>query len=259
VLQQRGIKNLGTGMTAPHVDADAYGKRLAIIVPYRDRQEHVQMFLPHVVAYFARDKLDRFIDYAIHIVEQAPGKPFNRGLLKNAGFRIARETCDYVCFHDVDYLPLWADYSYTPSPTRLIWHGLKERENPETFFGGVVAFPNDAFARVNGYSNGYWGWGLEDFELGLRCDIAGLARARRDGTYRALPHPNAGYNEDRTLTAEASANRTLFLERRDRLADLMTTDGLSTAEFRITETTEVPTEGLPERPRGPIRRYLVEV
>ncbi|MGE5539942.1 MAG: galactosyltransferase-related protein [Gemmatimonas sp.] len=245
--------------SAPRVDAAAYDKRLAIIVPYRDRQEHVQMFLPHIVAYFARDKLDRYIDYAIHIVEQAPGKPFNRGLLLNAGFQIARDSCDYVCFHDVDYLPLWADYSYPASPTRLIWHGLTMKEDYGGFFGGVVLFPNEHFAKVNGYSNGYWGWGAEDTELGLRCDISGLPRANRDGTYRALPHPNAGNNPDRTLTPEAVANRQRFRERRDRLAELMTGDGLSSAEFRIAETTEVSTAGLPEPPRGPIRRYLVEV
>lgn len=244
---------------APHVDAGAYAKRLAIIVPYRDRQEHVQMFLPHIVAYFARDKLDRHIDYAIHIVEQAPGKPFNRGLLLNAGFRIAAESCDYVCFHDVDYLPLWADYSFTTAAARLIWHGLTSREDHETFFGGVVAFSNDAFVRANGYSNGYWGWGFEDQELAERCQIVGLARALRDGTYRALSHSNAGFNSDRSLTPEANANRSRFLERRDRLPELFAADGLSTVAFRVVETTDVATAGLPEVPRRPIRRYLIEV
>ena len=36
-----------------------YSKRLAIIVPYRDRADHLARFVPHLVAYFERDKLDR--------------------------------------------------------------------------------------------------------------------------------------------------------------------------------------------------------
>jgi len=35
-----------------------YAKRLAIVVPYRDRAEHLARFVPHMVAYFERDKLD---------------------------------------------------------------------------------------------------------------------------------------------------------------------------------------------------------
>jgi hypothetical protein len=38
-----------------------YSKRLAIVVPYRDRAEHLAKFVPHLAAYFQRDKLDRQI------------------------------------------------------------------------------------------------------------------------------------------------------------------------------------------------------
>ena len=38
-----------------------YAKRLAIVVPYRDRAEHLSRFVPHMVTYFQRDKLDRQI------------------------------------------------------------------------------------------------------------------------------------------------------------------------------------------------------
>ena len=33
-------------------------QRLHIVVPYRDRASHLDAFVPHVRAYFARDKLD---------------------------------------------------------------------------------------------------------------------------------------------------------------------------------------------------------
>jgi hypothetical protein len=77
--------------------------------PYRDRAQHLAQFIPHVVTYFERDKLDRQIAVTINIVEQAGNAPFSRGRLANCGFLLTRDTSDYVCIHDVDYLPMWAD------------------------------------------------------------------------------------------------------------------------------------------------------
>ena len=102
-------------------------KRLAIIVPYRERRQHLDQFVPHMRAYFARDKLDKDIDYRVLIVEQEAGLPFNRGALKNAGFLLAEVRSDYCCFHDIDYLPIWADYSPVDRPTPIVWYGAEER------------------------------------------------------------------------------------------------------------------------------------
>jgi len=101
-----------------------YSKRLAIVVPYRDRPEHLARFVPHIASYFERDKLDRQITVTINIIEQWGNAPFSRGRLANCGFLLTQEASDYVCIHDVDYLPMWADYSWTQNPARLIWHGL---------------------------------------------------------------------------------------------------------------------------------------
>jgi hypothetical protein len=86
-----------------------YDKTLSIIVPYRDRAEHLSQFLPHMITYFQMDKLDKYINYSIHIVEQFDDKKFNRGKINNCGFLITKDYADYFCFHDVDYLPIWAD------------------------------------------------------------------------------------------------------------------------------------------------------
>jgi hypothetical protein len=48
-------------MFHPSAKDPAYGRRLAIIVPYRDRSQHLATFVPHIVAYFERDKLDKQI------------------------------------------------------------------------------------------------------------------------------------------------------------------------------------------------------
>lgn len=64
--------------------------RLTIIVPYRDRAHHLDAFLPHVRAYFARDKIDRTIPYQVLIIEQDSGLPFNRGGIAEHWFRNRR-------------------------------------------------------------------------------------------------------------------------------------------------------------------------
>ena len=234
----------------------AYGKSLAIVVPYRDRAEHLGRFIPHVLAYFERDKLDRQISVSIHIVEQSASAPFNRGKIKNCGFMLARDQADYVCFHDVDYLPIWADYSWSPKPARLAWYGLSLRENWETFFGAVVLFDKAAFERVNGYPNVYWGWGPEDKELGMRCVAAGLGFDRRDGTYRALPHKHAGFSAPKVHTEEARRYLALFETRRERIRELMDEDGLQNLRFETINRVPIQLNGV-ELPNA--FHYLVDI
>lgn len=214
-------------------DPGRYDKRLAVIVPYRNRPQHLMNFVPHIAAYFRHDKLDRRIAMSLHIVEQAGHSPFNGGKLKNVGFALARQTSDYVCFHDVDYLPLWADYSFSPRPARLIWHGLPAIENWEQFLGGVLMFDNASYERINGYPNNYWGWGFEDRELGARLDLEGIPWEKRDGFYRAIPHPHQGLTPQGTRTAEAETTRNLFYERKPDLPRLMKSEGLSDLSFKV--------------------------
>jgi glycosyl transferase family 7 (putative galactosyltransferase) len=200
-------------------------KRLNIVVPYRDREAHLNVFVRHLRAYFARDKIDKDIPYRVLIVDQENGLPFNRGTLNNIGFVLGRNDSDYTCFHDVDYLPIWADYSWSDTPAAIVWHGAESRpisvvqpkrrvvHDLEGFYGGVVLTPNALFEQVNGYANTYWGWGYEDLDLACRYDSAGIGFARRKGTFQPLDHDNAGYNLDGTQTPAARANEQQFTDR----------------------------------------------
>jgi N-terminal region of glycosyl transferase group 7/N-terminal domain of galactosyltransferase len=214
---------------------ERYNKRLAIIVPYRDRYEHLRSFLPHITAYFQRDKLDRQIRYKIYVIEQYGIAPFNRGMLANSGFVLAREENDYFCIHDVDYLPIWADYSWGSAPARLIWHGLVLKENWNNFFGAVVLFDKQAFEAVNGFPNCYWGWGPEDLELGQRFKLSGLDFDRRDGTFMPLPHKHAGFSAPGVWTEEARRTHEVYKKRKDRLLEVMKKDGLNNLSYKVVD------------------------
>jgi hypothetical protein len=229
---------------APPAAAD-YAQRLAIVVPYRDRAEHLARFLPHLATYFERDLFDRFIPWSLHIVEQAGDAPFNRGALKNAGFLLSREHADYVCFHDVDYLPVWADYSYVRQPTRLIWHGLYPQPGYDTFMGGVVAFNRPDFERINGYSNDYAGWGYEDDDVRERCRRAGLVPAFRDGTYTALPHPHHGLHDDGSQKPEAQATARVFTAKLLQGDAGFGSEGLTTLRYTLEASLPMQRNGVP--------------
>ena len=140
-------------------DATHWQRRLAIVVPYRDRAEHLQTFVSHMQNFFRHDKLDRQIPWTIHVIEQADANPFNRGALLNAGFQLAAGAADYVCLHDVDMLPIWADYAWPEHPARLCLYGITTPQQKHLCLGGVTALSVADFQRLNGFSNGYWGWG----------------------------------------------------------------------------------------------------
>ena len=140
--------------------------KLGVIVPYRGRPTQLRKFKDHIKDYLRKTN----ISYQLIVVEQMDDLPFNRGKLLNIGFNEAlKKRCDYVVFHDVDMLPLRVDYSPSDVPIHLatLFKGGNQ-EVFDTYFGGVTIFPIDAFKKVNGYSNEYWGWGFEDDDLLLR-------------------------------------------------------------------------------------------
>jgi len=136
--------------------------KIGIIVPYRNRHEHLVKFKSKIVEYLESNN----IDFEIIIVEQDDAKLFNRGILLNIGFKEAKKLkCDYVVLHDVDMLPVDVDYSYSDTPIHLATDNIPF----QSYFGGITLFPTDIFEKINGFSNLYWGWGFEDDDLRYRC------------------------------------------------------------------------------------------
>jgi hypothetical protein len=97
------------GISIPNSDSSLSNKekplRLAIIVPYRDRETNLHLFL-----FFMHQLLSKQnVYYGIYLVEPLENLKFNRAMLINIGFVESNKdkTKNFNCyiFHDVDMLP----------------------------------------------------------------------------------------------------------------------------------------------------------
>lgn len=77
---------------------------VAIIIPYRDREIHLAVFLKHMHPFLMKQQ----IEYGIFVVEQIVDERFNRAALMNIGFAEALKLYKWDCFifHDIDLLPM---------------------------------------------------------------------------------------------------------------------------------------------------------
>jgi beta-1,4-galactosyltransferase 2 len=160
-------------------------KKLSVVVPFRDREEHLKVFVPWMIKALNKEE----IPFHIFIINQGDSKGFNRAKLLNVGFKES-ESFDYFSFHDVDMLPTDSDYSFPDGPTHLATEAEQfgYRLPYDGYFGGVTLFDKESFLKINGYCNEYWGWGAEDDDVLLRCRIMQVSTFRKSCRYRSLQH-----------------------------------------------------------------------
>ncbi|XP_013774563.1 beta-1,4-N-acetylgalactosaminyltransferase bre-4-like [Limulus polyphemus] len=167
--------------------------RVAIIIPFRDRHEHLMILLYHLHPLLQQ----QLLNYKIYVVEQYGNGTFNKGVLMNAGVRESLKEAAYHCyvFHDVDMIP--EDdrnmYSCPQFPRHLSVAVDKFNYTlPYTYLvGGVFALKTNHFIQVNGYSNLYWGWGGEDDDIAHRLKKQKLEIIRPPesiGRYTMIKH-----------------------------------------------------------------------
>lgn len=199
-------------------------EKLAVVVPYRNREEHLKQFIP----YMEKVLKDEKVPFHIFIIEQSDSKPFNRAKLLNVGFNEAKDF-DYFAFHDVDMLPVDSDYSFPDGPTHL--SSEVEQFNwglpYEGYFGGVTLFDKDSFMKINGYSNEYWGWGAEDDDVLHRCMIKEVDTYRKDCRYRSLNHER-NIERDQYFT---NVNKLQNFQSDILAEDQMDKDGISSLDY----------------------------
>jgi hypothetical protein len=215
---------------------------ISIIVCYRNREDHLRRFVPHITSLFSD------IKHEIIIVEQDDEERFKRGVLLNEGVKLAKY--DLVALHDVDYLPESVDCYYgdtdvvqpvkrvnfinmdgTPRAESDIPTGYRHFKNSvdDDFYGAVTVFRKEAFFKINGFNSLYNGWGLEDADLRERIKHYGLSVSRNDGTFQALPHPdsNPGLQDE-----NFQRNQMIFSNWRNYLFSGVNTQNLTSVSVR---------------------------
>uniref|UniRef100_A0A0N4ZU85 Glyco_transf_7N domain-containing protein n=1 Tax=Parastrongyloides trichosuri TaxID=131310 RepID=A0A0N4ZU85_PARTI len=155
-------------------------QKVAIIVPYKNRQAQLRIFLHNIHSTLQR----QHIEYVLFIVEPNTNGTFNRGKLLNIGFIEALKLYNFDCviLHDVDLIP--EDdrniYQCSKYPRHMSSHiNIFNYKLPyDIIFGGASALTVEHFKLINGYNNMYWGWGMEDDDLYNRIKFNGLQISR---------------------------------------------------------------------------------
>ena len=135
---------------------------LAILVPYRNRQAYLDIFLREVPKYLER--ANGISDYVIYVAEQQSQDLFNLALSRNVAARAALDDgmFGYFVFHDVDVIPL-CGVDYGPRSFNVAWF----------LSAGSCKVMVADFVRANGYNPNFVGWGDEDVEFYHRLEHVG--------------------------------------------------------------------------------------
>lgn len=142
-----------------------------ILIPYRDRKEHLAYFLEHSLPLLQ----ENVPNMRLVVIEQTEGKLFNRGKLLNIGFSLYKEQTTYFITHDVDVNPLPTVVShYAEEVPKDTVKGIYT--SGCNTLGGIIKIQSETIHRCNGFPNDFWGWGVEDKALQNRCDFFGIRK-----------------------------------------------------------------------------------
>jgi hypothetical protein len=144
---------------------------IAIIIPHRDRLVYLEKFIKHL----SKLKKQSNHNYDIYLIDQNNFDGFNRGLLLNIGYYIAKKNYNYdsYIFHDIDVYPsqeIFDQYFiYASKNVHFIPKNIDFKYNFETFFGTINSFTSHAFETINGFPNVFFRWGSDDGSVYNRC------------------------------------------------------------------------------------------
>ncbi|XP_041985234.1 beta-1,4-galactosyltransferase 7 [Aricia agestis] len=224
----------------PRISATTHKKRLAIIVPFRDRFEELLEFVPHMYTFLNKQN----IPFHIFVVQQKDSNRFNRASLINVGYLFSKTNYDYIAMHDVDLLPINDNLRYDyprNGPVHISSPETHPKYHYDTFIGGILLISNEHFEKVKGMSNNYWGWGLEDDEFYVRIKDAGLKISRPEnittGTENTFKHVHDKTYRKRDM--RKCYNQREVTRRRDRVT------GLHDVAYKIHNTHSVTVDTLP--------------
>ncbi|XP_061777970.1 beta-1,4-galactosyltransferase 1-like [Nerophis ophidion] len=175
-------------------------QKVAIIIPFRNRHEHLNKWLFYLHPILIRQQLD----YGVYVINQAGEGLFNRAKLLNVGFVEALKDYDYNCFvfSDVDLVPVDDRNLYrcfdSPRHLAVAIDKFQYSLPYNTYFGGVSSLSKEQYLKINGFSNTFWGWGGEDDDIYNRIIFKRMSISRPDmviGQYKMIIHDRDLHNE----------------------------------------------------------------
>ncbi|XP_011449860.3 beta-1,4-N-acetylgalactosaminyltransferase bre-4 [Magallana gigas] len=186
-------------------------ERVAILIPFRNRNNHLRILLNNLHPILYRQQLG----YTIYVLKQADEKPFNKGMLLNIGYLEAKKD-NHTCFvfHDVDLIPENDNilYGCVRSPMHLsrAVNTLNYKLPDKRLLGGVTAWKTKEFEQVNGWSNLFVNWGGEDDDMSYRtiANKLSIFRFRNSvARYQMLKHRRTPVNTARHRQLKDSYTR----------------------------------------------------
>ncbi|XP_061580683.1 beta-1,4-galactosyltransferase 1 [Cololabis saira] len=203
-------------------------QKVALIIPFRRREEHLKFWLFYLHPVLQRQQLD----YGVYVVNQDGDQVFNRAKLLNVGVVEALKDDDYDCFvfSDVDLIPLDDRNQYRcfsqPRHLSVAMDKFGFRLPYNQYFGGVSSLSREQFQKINGFPNNYWGWGGEDDDIYNRIVFRGMSVSRPSGEIgrcRMIRHNRDKQNEPNP-------------QRFNRIAhtrETMNSDGISSLSYKL--------------------------
>ncbi|CAL8358021.1 unnamed protein product [Merluccius merluccius] len=200
-LEEVVKENPGVGPGGRHRPKDCIAQqKVAIIIPFRKREEHLKFWLYYLHPILQRQQLD----YGVYIINQDGTETFNRAKLLNVGYMEALKDYDYGCFvfSDVDLIPMDDRNTYKcfeqPRHLSVSMDKFGFRLPYYQYFGGVSSMSKEQFLKINGFPNNYWGWGGEDDDIYNRVTSRGMSISRPSGAVgncRMIRHDRDKKNE----------------------------------------------------------------
>lgn len=166
----------------------------SIIIPYRDRAEHLAILAPRLAQLLP--------DAEILVIEQASPDAFNRGKLLNIG-ALNVPAHSILIMHDVDMVPV-RPY---PAPIKNgVTQVAQSHIQLVDYLGGVTMFPSELFNKIGGYNNEYW-HRAEDNEQMFNLKRLGIPIVDRFAPFIQLNHARPAVEFDPVLWKKAQQPR----------------------------------------------------
>lgn len=220
-------------------------QRVAIVIPYKNRAEHLQALLYRLHPMLHRQKTA----YCVFVAEQEDDGRFNKGAVMNAGFIEANKLGDFDCvvFHDVDMLPEsdYNIYQCQDSPTHLSPLIDKFDYKPYgTDFGGITMLRPADYVKANGMSNLFWGWGREDDDMQHRIELAQLSVVKPlnydQARYKMIPHQHPWIFRNFKLRDATTDVRYLPPEFLVKYKERTPVEGVNSVEYKLARKISMP-------------------